>query len=67
MELEQDNLNQELIEAVFRAMHTLKCLGGMFGFNHVPDYTHHLETIYDKIREGLLQIDNAIFELPFRR
>jgi len=65
LELEQDTSNQELIEAVFRAMHTLKGIGGMFGFDAISAYTHHLETIYDKIREGFLAIDKSIFEVTF--
>lgn len=65
LELEQDTSNQELIEAVFRAMHTLKGIGSMFGFTIISEYTHHLETIYDKIREGLLIINLPIFEVTF--
>lgn len=65
LELEQDTSNHELIEAVFRAMHTLKGIGSMFGFTIISEYTHHLETIYDKIREGLLAINLPIFEVTF--
>ncbi len=65
LELEQSPENMELIEAVFRAMHTLKGIGAMFGFNIISEYTHHLETIYDKIRERLLLIDHHIVETTF--
>ena len=65
LELEQNASNQEHIESVFRAMHTLKGIGSMFGFTAISEFTHHLETIYDRIREGLLVPDSAIFELTF--
>lgn len=65
LELEQDKNNHELIESVFRSMHTLKGIGAMFGFVVISDYTHHLETIYDKVREGLIKIDKEIFEITF--
>lgn len=65
LELEQNASSQEHIEAVFRAMHTLKGIGSMFGFSAISEFTHHLETIYDRIREGLLKIDAAIFEVTF--
>lgn len=65
LELEQSTEDQEIIESVFRAMHTLKGIGAMFGFNIISEYTHHLETIYDKIRERSLSIDNSIIEITF--
>lgn len=65
LELEQNASSQDHIEAVFRAMHTLKGIGSMFGFTAISEFTHHLETIYDRIREGLLKIDAAIFEVTF--
>jgi two-component system chemotaxis sensor kinase CheA len=65
LELEQSPHNQQLIEAVFRAMHTLKGIGAMFGFHVVSEYTHHLETIYDKIREKIIAIDHSIIEVTF--
>lgn len=65
LELEQSPQDQHLIEAVFRAMHTLKGIGAMFGFHVVSEYTHHLETIYDKIREKQLIVDHSIIQITF--
>lgn len=50
--LEKDMRNKELIERIFRAMHSLKGGGAMFGFNHLSEFTHHLETIFDYVRGG---------------
>lgn len=63
LELEKNTGNQELIEAVFRAMHTLKGVGAMYGFNTISEYTHLLEGIYDKIREGMLDLSKDIFNV----
>lgn len=65
LELEQAPGDQGLIEAIFRSMHTLKGIGSMFGFVNVSEYTHHLETIYDKIREKILPLDHTITEVTF--
>ena len=63
LELEKNPTDQELIEAVFRAMHTMKGVGAMFGFNAISEYTHLLENIYDKIREGMLELSKDIFNV----
>ena len=48
----EQTVDQQAIEQVFRVMHTLKGNSAMFGFDHVGEITHHLETIYDGIRKG---------------
>ncbi|NJK87492.1 MAG: hypothetical protein HC906_17425 [Bacteroidales bacterium] len=48
--LENDPDNKDIIEKIFRAMHTLKGAGAMFGFEKISEFTHDLETVYDMIR-----------------
>ena len=40
--LENDKVNNELIESVFRAMHTLKGVAGMYGFDKITGLKHGL-------------------------
>jgi two-component system chemotaxis sensor kinase CheA len=42
----------ELVNAVFRALHTLKGSGAMFGFDALAAFTHHCETAFDRVRKG---------------
>ncbi len=63
--LEEDLSNHEIIERIFRAMHSLKGGGAMFGFNDLSDFTHHLETIFDLIRNNKLSADQDIISLTF--
>lgn len=42
----------ELIDAAFRALHTIKGSGAMFGFDAVAAFTHHVETAFDDVRQG---------------
>jgi two-component system chemotaxis sensor kinase CheA len=44
--------DQELVAAVFRALHTLKGSGAMFGFDALAAFTHHCETAFDQVRKG---------------
>ncbi|WP_242140207.1 chemotaxis protein CheA [Sphingomonas sp. TREG-RG-20F-R18-01] len=45
--------DHELIDAVFRGLHTLKGSGAMFGFDALASFTHHCETAFDRVRKGL--------------
>jgi len=49
------NLEQgddETIDAIFRAAHSIKGGAGTFGFNQVTDFTHEVETLLDEMRDG---------------
>lgn len=58
--LENDTTNKELINEVFRVMHSLKGSGAMFGFNNLSSFTHNLENLYDKIRNDITPITEEI-------
>lgn len=44
--------SRDLIDTVFRGMHTLKGSGAMFGFDALAAFTHHCETAFDSVRKG---------------
>ncbi len=45
--------DHDLIDAVFRGLHTLKGSGAMFGFDALASFTHHCETAFDRVRKNL--------------
>ncbi|WP_158826851.1 chemotaxis protein CheA [Mucilaginibacter lacusdianchii] len=53
----------ELIQEVFRALHTIKGNSSMFGFAIVADFTHYLESVYEYIRNGQLKITKPILNI----
>lgn len=53
LDLEGDPENQEVIGSVFRALHTLKGSGAMFGFTALAAFTHHCESAFDRVRKGV--------------
>ena len=65
LSLEKDISNKDLIAEVFRIMHSLKGGGGMFGFEEISNFTHNLETIYDEVRNGNLNITKELLEITF--
>jgi two-component system, chemotaxis family, sensor kinase CheA len=44
--------DKELVATVFRALHTLKGSGAMFGFDTLAEFTHHCETAFDRVRKS---------------
>ena len=65
LELEKSPNDEALIQQVFRVMHTLKGNSAMFGFDLIDSFTHNLETIYDMIRNGQLEVSKDILNITF--
>ncbi|HMM76039.1 MAG TPA: chemotaxis protein CheA [Gammaproteobacteria bacterium] len=64
--LEHDCNNRELLDAVFRAAHTIKGSAGLFGFDGIVAFTHQVETLLDRLRSGELALDAALSALLLR-
>ncbi len=54
LKMESDLRNQELIDAIFRAAHTIKGSAGLFGFDEIVSFTHVVEDMLDRLRGGSL-------------
>ncbi len=63
LELENNPSDQELLDSAFRAMHTIKGSAGMFGFEDIVDFTHNIETVFDCIRDGSIEITKELIAL----
>ncbi|MGE3773347.1 MAG: chemotaxis protein CheA, partial [Gammaproteobacteria bacterium] len=64
--LEHDGGNRELLDAVFRAAHTIKGSAGLFGFDGIVAFTHQVETLLDRLRSGEIALDAALSALLLR-
>jgi two-component system chemotaxis sensor kinase CheA len=63
MELELHPDRRDLIDTIFRAMHTIKGSAGMFGYDDIAHFTHDIETTFDAVRKGELAVSSDIIEL----
>ncbi len=63
LELEENPDKHELIDSAFRAMHTIKGSGGMFGFEDIVEFTHNIETVYAKVRDGEIPVTNDLIAI----
>ncbi|WFU71005.1 chemotaxis protein CheA [Bradyrhizobium sp. CB2312] len=52
LDLGQRPHDRELVDSAFRALHTIKGSGAMFGFDKVASFTHEFETAFDRVRKG---------------
>ena len=52
LDLEHRPDDADLVNTAFRALHTIKGSGAMFGFDAVAAFTHHVETAFDRVRRG---------------
>ncbi|MET0384092.1 MAG: chemotaxis protein CheA [Burkholderiaceae bacterium] len=56
LRLESSPRNRELLDALFRCAHTVKGSAGIFGLDRVVAFTHHVETLLDRLRDGALAL-----------
>ncbi len=55
--------DEEHLNSVFRAMHTIKGAAGIFGFDFIVSFTHPVETVMDHVRSGERQVDSDLVAL----
>ena len=63
LELNENRGDCELVSRVFRGLHTIKGSGAMFGFDELAAFTHNLETAFDAVRTGKLEINGELIDL----
>ena len=61
LELENAPDDMNMVNRVFRAMHTVKGAANMFGLDPIADLTHEVETVFDLVRNGKLQVSKSAF------
>ncbi|MFW5488068.1 MAG: chemotaxis protein CheA [Desulfovibrio sp.] len=63
LELEESPDDRALLDRVFRAMHTIKGSGAMFGFDDIASFTHEVETVLDCVRNGEVKVCKELLDL----
>ena len=64
--LEKEPDNREVVHQIFRALHTIKGSGAMFGFDLLAGFAHELENAYDQVRQGHLAVSKELIDLTLR-
>ena len=63
LDLEASPDTADLVDTAFRALHTLKGSGAMFGFERVAAFTHHVESAFDLVRKGQLPVSSKLIAI----
>lgn len=63
LELEEAPDDIGVIGRVFRALHTIKGSGAMFGFDDIASFTHEIETAFDLVRDGKIVVSKELINL----
>lgn len=63
LQLESEPGDQDAIGAIFRAAHTIKGSAGLFGLASIVGFTHIVEDVLDRLREGSVAVDAALIAL----
>jgi two-component system, chemotaxis family, sensor kinase CheA len=56
----------DTVNAIFRAVHSIKGGAGAFGFAALQSYTHTFETLLSDVRDGTVALDDALISLLLR-
>ncbi|AHG42712.1 chemotaxis protein CheA [Pseudomonas syringae CC1557] len=60
LQLESEPGDVDAIGAVFRAAHTIKGSAGLFGLTPIVSFTHIVEDVLDRLREGSVSVDAGL-------
>jgi two-component system chemotaxis sensor kinase CheA len=63
LQLENDPQDPELLNALFRSVHTVKGASGIFGLEPVVNFTHVVESLLDKLRQQQVQLSSDLAAL----
>jgi two-component system, chemotaxis family, sensor kinase CheA len=65
LETQGTAVRPEVINKIFREVHSLKGLAGMLGFGEISELSHNLEDMLDKLRMGKIAIDKELVDLLY--
>jgi two-component system chemotaxis sensor kinase CheA len=64
-ESQGQNVRPELVNKIFREVHSLKGLAGMLGFGDISELSHSLEDMLDRLRMGKVEFSKELIDLLY--
>ncbi len=64
--LEKEPENEDTINEIFRAAHSLKGMAGTMGYKRMQRLTHDMENVFSEIRNGKMKATPNLIDLLFR-
>jgi two-component system, chemotaxis family, sensor kinase CheA len=66
MEISSSKEKTEIINNIFRYLHTIKGSGSMFGLDKVASFAHEFESFFDNIRKGKISFAEEMITLSLK-
>ena len=66
MVLEQDPENEDSINEIFRAAHSLKGMSGTMGYKRLQHLTHDTEDVFSAVRSGQMKVTSHLIDILFQ-
>lgn len=66
MVLEKEPENQDTINEIFRAAHSLKGMAGTMGYKRMQNLTHNMENVLSEIRNGKMKVSGGLVDILFQ-
>ncbi|HBP89644.1 MAG TPA: chemotaxis protein CheA [Nitrospiraceae bacterium] len=63
VKLETEPSNIELLNEIFRCMHSMKGSAGFLGFTHLVEVAHQAESLLNKLRQGEMSVSPFIIDI----
>ena len=67
MILENEPENEDTINEIFRAAHSLKGMAGTMGYKRMQNLTHDMENVFSEVRNGKIKVDGHMVDILSRR
>lgn len=64
--IEGGDHDPEVVNAVFRAVHSIKGGAGAFGLNELVAFAHRFETVFDEVRANRMELGEPLIQLLLR-
>lgn len=66
MELEKEPENENVVNEIFRAAHSLKGMAGTMGFKRMQHLTHDMENVFQEVRSDHIKVTSGMIDLLFK-
>lgn len=66
LNLEQDPENEDTVNEIFRAAHSLKGMAGTMGYKRMQTLTHDMENVFSEVRNGTIKIKSHMIDILFQ-
>lgn len=66
MILENEPENEDTINEIFRAAHSLKGMAGTMGYKRMQNLTHDMENVFSEVRNGKMKVSGHLIDVLFQ-